>query len=112
MGQGQDQDRDRDSGQPPATVHLSSDVNIRGVVIPTWVAITLSCVAALSAVVVLLTVILFKNAADSLIMSQGIQTKEIRVLDLHIQDVENVLIRNGLAKREDFAHRPEQGKSE
>lgn len=105
-----------ESGQPPVSppsppsVHL--DLNVRGVVIPTWVAIVLSAMSVLAAVIALLAVILFKSAADSLIMSQGVQTKEIRILDLHVQDVENVLIRNGLAKRDDFAPRPEQGNQE
>lgn len=85
---------------PPATVYL--DVNVRGVVLPTWVAITLAGVAALAAGVVLMAVLMFKNAADSLVTSQVAQSKEVRVLGLYIQDIENVLIRNGVAKREDF----------
>ncbi|HET6495592.1 MAG TPA: hypothetical protein VFH61_09540 [Thermoleophilia bacterium] len=85
---------------PPATVHL--DVHIRGVVIPSWVAIALSVVAALAAGVVLMAVLMFKNAADALVISQTAHSKEIRVLGLYIQDIENVLIRNGIATREDF----------
>lgn len=94
-----------DRRSPPPPLHL--DVKISGVVLPTWVAVTLSVVAAFSAGIILLAVVIFKDAADSLIRSQGAQTREIRVLDLHVQDVENVLIRYGLATRDDFAKRPE-----
>lgn len=94
---------DRRSPAAPLPVHL--DVELKGVVLPTWVAVTLSVIAALSAGVVLLAVLIFREAAESLSRAQAGQMREIRVLDLHVQDVENALIRNGLARREDFAQR-------
>lgn len=96
---------ERRDPSPSTPVHL--DVNIRGVVIPTWVALTLSGVAILAAVIVLLAVLMFKSATESLIQSQATQTREIRLLDLHVQDIENVLIRNKIANREDFVIRPD-----
>lgn len=90
---------------PVPPVHL--DVNIRGVVIPTWVAIVLSGVAVLAAMIVLTAVIVFRSAADSLAQSQTNQAREMRLIDLRLQDIENVLIRASLATREDFAPRKE-----
>lgn len=89
-----------DRRSPPPPLHL--DVKISGVVLPTWVAVTLSVVAAFSAGIILLAVVIFKDAADSLATAQAAQTKEIRLLGLYIQDIENVMIRSGVARREDF----------
>jgi hypothetical protein len=98
-----------DRRNPPTTPPICLDVNIRGVVIPTWVAITLASIAALAAGIVLLAVVMFKTATESLVHSQLQQTKEIRLLGLYISDIENVLIRNGIAKREDFTDSKEKG---
>lgn len=92
----------------PVQYNYHHHIDVRGVVIPTWVAILLSIVALSGSVIVLLSVLIFKTAADDLRQSQNQQIKEIRLIDLHIQDIENVLIRNGLAKRDDFA----QGKGD
>lgn len=91
-------------------IHYHHHIDVRGVVIPTWVAILLSIVGLSSSLVVLLAVLVFKNAADDLRQSQQQQIKEIRLIDLHIQDIENILIRHGLAKRNDFATGKEQEK--
>lgn len=93
-------------------VHYHQHVDVRGVVIPTWVAILLSFIGLSSSVVVLLSVIVFKSAADNLSKSQEAQSREIRVLILHLQDVENVLIRSRLAERKDFAEWNVQTKKE
>lgn len=92
--------------ETPPTPPVCLDVNIRGVVIPTWVAVVLGVMGVAAALVVLLSVVIFKSAADSLLQSQRDQIKEIRILDVHIQDIENILIRNRMAVREDFAPHP------
>lgn len=90
---------------PPTPLPINLEVNVKGVVIPTWVAVCLAVVTMAAAAVVLSAVLIFKTAADSLSNSQNNQTKEIRIIDVHIQDIENVLIRNGMAQRSDFAQR-------
>lgn len=68
------------------------EVHISGVVIPSWLAVCLLLVAIL--------------AALSLLFSwqqQGTLERELRVLQLHCADIENVLIRQGVATRGDFA---------
>lgn len=94
------------------TTQVSSDhihynyhhhIDVRGVVIPTWVAILLSVMGLSASLIVLLSVFIFKSAADDLAKSQAEQTKEMRILSLHIQDIESVLIRSKLAERKDFA---------
>lgn len=67
-------------------------VEIKGVVIPTWLAICLLLVATLSAVTLLLNW-----------RQQVLVERELRILQLHISDIENVMIREGIATRADFA---------
>lgn len=66
-----------------------------GVHLPAWLATVVGLALLFSALGFLLALFLLQNA-----------TREIRVLELHTQDVENVLIRQGIATREDF---PEWG---
>jgi hypothetical protein len=94
----------------PIQYNYHHHIDVRGVVIPTWVAIFLSIMGLSASLVVLLAVVVFKNAADDLKNNQSQQTKEIRLIDLNIQDIENILIRNNLAKRNDFASRKEDEK--
>jgi uncharacterized protein (DUF58 family) len=68
------------------------NVNIRGVVIPTWLAVCLLLTAVLSAVSSLL------NWRQDVIVE-----REIRIQQLHSLDIQNVLIRQGIATRSDFA---------
>lgn len=89
----------------PVQYNYHHHIDVRGVVIPTWVAILLSVMGLSASVVVLLAVLIFKNASEDLKHSLSLQTKEIRLIDLNIQDIENILIRNDLAKRSDFAPR-------
>lgn len=65
---------------------------------PAWAAVLLTLAFVFSAVALLI----FAMAARE-------QARESRVMQLHIQDVENVLIRNGDATREDFAEWDTQG---
>lgn len=76
--------------------HIHLTTRIEGVVLPTWAAICLAIAAVLSMLTLALTILL---------ASQQISTmaKEIRVLQLDVQDVKNVLIRNGIATEADFA---------
>lgn len=89
--------------QPERDIHYHHHVDVRGVVIPTWVAILLSAIGFSASLVVLLSVLIFKGSADELAKSQDRQSREMRVIILHIQDIENVLIRARLAERKDFA---------
>lgn len=68
------------------------NVNIRGVVIPTWLAVCLLLTAVLSALSSLL------NWRQDIIVE-----REIRIQQLHSLDIQNVLIRQGIATRSDFA---------
>jgi hypothetical protein len=96
----------------PIHYNYHHHIDVRGVVIPTWVAILLSIMGFSASVVVLLAVMIFKDAAQDLAIAQSMQTREIRILDVHIQDIENLLIRSGLAKRTDFDTTRENKKEE
>lgn len=99
------------SVDPPCNIqHYHHHIDVRGVVIPTWVAILLSVIGFSAAIVVLLSVLVFKGAAEDLTESQASQAREMRVIILHIQDIENVLIRSRLADRKDFAEWAENQK--
>lgn len=74
---------------PDSTSHLR--VEIKGVVIPTWLAICFM-VVALFAVLALLLVWESRLRLE----------REIRILQVHVQDVQNVLVRQGIADRTDF----------
>lgn len=79
-----------------AIEHIHLTTKIQGVVLPTWAAISLAIAAILSTLTLALTILL---AAQNL----ATITREIRVLQLHTQDIESVLERSGLAHRQDFA---------
>jgi len=83
-------------------LHYHHHIDVRGVVLPTWVAILLAIIGFSSSVVVLLAVLVFQSASNQLTKSQENLTKEIRVLQLNVQDIENLLIREKIAKRSDF----------
>lgn len=68
------------------------EVHIHGVVIPSWLAVCLLLVGILAAISLLLGW-----------RQQVILERELRVLQLHAADIENVLIRQNVAKRDDFA---------
>lgn len=86
-------------------IHYHHHIDVHGVVMPTWVAIFLSIMGLSAAVVVMLAVLVFKTAADNLAQNQIQQTKEVRMLGVNIQDIENLLIRSGIATRSDFVDR-------
>lgn len=72
--------------------NLEVKVEVKGVVLPSWLSATLVGAFVVAVVtMMIMTWALLQN------------TKEIRLLDLHTQDIENVLIRQGIAKRGDFA---------
>lgn len=65
---------------------------VQGVVLPTWVAI-----AVLSVILVCAgSLVQLARTLDRL-------EREIRILQLHARDIESVLIRSGVADRNDFA---------
>ncbi len=67
-------------------------VHVAGVVLPGWT------------IVVLALCLVF--AAAGCLVTYGqlrVTAREIRILQLHCQDIESVLIRSGAAKRSDFA---------
>lgn len=72
------------------TQHLT--VKVEGVVIPSWLAIVFAVIMLASIIPPIL----------SIDQDRKIE-RELRILQVHTQDIENVLIRRGLAKREDFA---------
>jgi hypothetical protein len=71
-------------------------IQIRGVVIPSWLVVCLLLTAVLSALSLLLVW-----------QSQTRIERELRILQVHCADIENVLIRSGVAVREDFVSRHE-----
>lgn len=71
-------------------VHLVT--KIEGVSMPSWLAIVLCASAVLAALT-------FLDASRQL----ASLAKEVRILQLHAQDIESVLVRNGMARRSDFA---------
>jgi len=77
-------------------VHLTSTVVVKGVVLPTSVAIAMGLAALLSALVLIVSLYVLHS-------SVSLMTREIRALEIYEQDVENILIRANLASRSDFA---------
>lgn len=75
----------RDSSDAP------NIIQIRGVVVPSWLVVCLLLTAILSAVSSLLQW-----------QSQLRIERELRILEVHCADIQNVLIRQGIATREDF----------
>lgn len=67
-------------------------VKVEGIVLPSWVGAGLLLTTVLSVVALLFVVFYCRDLA-----------REIRVLQLHVQDLEAVEIRSGDAKRDDFA---------
>lgn len=84
------------------TIHLQASTKIHGLVVPTWFAVlflVLFCAA--------LFVLTVMHQRQSDIQTQDIERgkiieREIRLLQLHAQAVQNTLIQNERAKLEDF----------
>lgn len=83
----------------PESIQLQ--VKITGVVIPSWLAVVLLILAILASVSALVS-------WERGYKEQRILEREIRILQVHCQDIENVLIRQGIAGREDFITTKEQ----
>jgi len=83
------------------TEHLT--VKVEGVVMPAWLATLQGAVTILSVLSLLLVVLAFVPRLDAITARLDGLGKEVRVLELHVQDVENVLVRQGVARRDDFA---------
>lgn len=66
-------------------------VEIKGVVIPTWLA---ACFATVSLCSVLALLLVWESRLRI--------EREIRILQVHAQDIQNVLVRQGIASRTDF----------
>lgn len=74
-------------------------VHISGVVIPSWLAVCLLLTAIFSALSLL-------NQWQRDVAQKRELTIELRIINQRINDVENVLIRNSIATREDFMTPP------
>lgn len=85
------------TGSHPIPVHLT--VSVPGVHLPTWSVFALVGAFILSAVMFLLTIQEMRSLREE---SESLR-REIRMLQIHTQDIESVLIRNGSARRSDFA---------
>ncbi len=81
-------------GEPPqregGSTHLT--VKIEGIVLPPWAGMALLLMTVLSVTALLFVWIYCRELG-----------REIRVLQLHVQDVESAMIESGQAQREDFA---------
>lgn len=87
--------------QREPTHHFS--LHNHGVTLPSWLAISMAAAFILATVTFLLTLIELRNLrSESALRSDEIR-REIRMLQLHAQDIESVLIRAGTAQRSDFA---------
>jgi hypothetical protein len=76
---------------PRERVQLTVILPHGSVMIPSWL---MAC---------LLAMFLISSLALVLVWNESFQqTKEIRILQLHIQDLENVTVRSGAATRSDF----------
>lgn len=84
-------------------LRVEANTKIEGVVIPTRLAFVL---VVLFALLFVPPIVVYYQVIELQRMTLRAE-RETRILALHIQDVENVLIRQGVAKREDFAAWPE-----
>lgn len=85
-------------------------VQFSGVHVPGWLAAAVAIALLLSALAFLLSLFLIQDIrSDHQREEEALRaeivdaTKEIRILQLHAQDIQSVLIQQGLAKRQDFA---------
>lgn len=83
------------------SIHVTA--KIEGVVVPVWVAVMLSLSTLLSVIALIASLLVVQFQIRETRTAINSLRLEIRSLQLHTQDVENVLIRSGLAKRSDFA---------
>lgn len=87
--------------RPPVPVHLT--VTVPGVHLPTWSVIAL----VLAFIFASLSYMLTAREVNAMRTETAARTdelrREIRLLQLHTQDIESVLIRTGAATRQDFA---------
>lgn len=70
-------------------------MEVRGFVCPTWLAVTLGAMALCGSLALVIVLQLYR--ADVLQL-----TREIRLLELQVQSVENKMIQNGAATPQDF----------
>lgn len=75
------------------------------VAIPSWLAAGFLAVFVLSVAASFVLYFQARGAEERQAARDRILTRELRLLDLGVSDVESVLIRSELAKREDFAQR-------
>lgn len=87
----------------PLTTQEQAD-NVRfvfkppGVVLPGWLALVCGLALLFSCLGFLISLFLVQDKRQDI----RDLTQEIRILQVHVADIENVLIRGGIAKRDDF----------
>lgn len=77
---------------PDNHLPIPVEIKIQGIVIPAWLTVCLLIVAVLATFSLLLVY-----------TSTTQQAREIRLLQMHVQDVQSQLIKNGISTRQDFA---------
>ena len=82
----------RGRGIDPLARDAHLTVKVEGIVFPVWVGAGLLLMTILSVAALLFVWIYCRELG-----------REIRVLQLHVQDVESAMIRSGQANRDDFA---------
>lgn len=107
------------AGIETLTTHERGDelkvyVQVPGVVVPAWLAAVFAIALILSILGFLLSLILASAArAENArlvaeLKEENVEVRrEVRLLQLHVQDVENVLIRYNFADRDDMAPWPQ-----
>jgi hypothetical protein len=92
-----------DETRPLPPINLQVVLPAGAVMIPSWLALVFVASFMFSAVALLLVWNGYRESNRQLL-------GEVRVLQLYVGDVENVLIRQGVAKRSDFASKTQQRK--
>ena len=85
------------------SVRLVATTKIEGVVLPTWLAVSVG--ALLVALIFVLGIVhqQQRTMAEQSAARDKLIEREYRILQLHIQDLEAAVIRANIAKRGDFA---------
>lgn len=92
--------------QVPQPIEVRLTNIFKGVALPTWLAVVFGAAAFLGALTLAVVLLMVQSALQESAAADRDLAKEIRILQVHAQDIENVLIRHGLAQRGDFAPWP------
>ena len=84
------------------TIHLQATTKIHGIVVPAWFAVM---VGALFLAALFIIGLMYQRVGEmriDILSRDKIIEREYRIFQQHLIDVENVLVRQGVATREDL----------